>query len=315
LTQTAIVTGGAGFIGSHVVEAFLRDGWRVLALDDLSTGLRANVPSRSPLIELDIRRADELTALFEAERPAAVCHLGAQSSVTVSVARPTFDLEVNVAGTMNVCDAARRVGAPVVFASTGGALYGNQAPRPTPEDTTAEPLAPYGASKLAGEAYVGTWGRLFDVPNKILRLGNVYGPRQRSDGEAGVVAIFSDHLLRGRAPTVFGDGEQTRDYVHVGDVARAFLKAARSAVPGTYNIATGVERSVNELLALLQQAAGTAIDTCSSPLRSGELHQSCMSPARAAAELGWSATVPFELGLRETYEWYAGEAVSPTSPA
>jgi UDP-glucose 4-epimerase len=304
-SRRALVTGGAGFIGSHVCERFLESGYEVVALDDLSTGARENVPDGATLEALDIVDDAAVDRLFGEFRPGVVAHLAAQSSVTVSVKEPERDLAVNVRGTFNILRAATGVGAPTVFASTGGALYGSRAPIPTGEDATPpEPLAPYGASKLAGEAYVGTWGRLHGVPNVILRLGNVYGPRQSPHGEAGVVAIFSDHLLRGDAPTIFGDGTQTRDYIHVRDVSRAFVVAGESGTAATFNVGTSRETSVVDLLAALQAAAGTSIEPRFEPLRTGELLRSCLDSGRLRAQLGWEPTVELEAGLRETFATY-----------
>jgi UDP-glucose 4-epimerase len=303
--KRAIVTGGAGFIGSHVADKLLERAYDVLVVDDLSTGDRANVPEQAQLAELDIRDASALARLFADFEPNVVCHLAAQASVTFSVREPEHDLEVNVAGTLNVCEGARRVGAHVVFASTGGALYGDGVPLPTPEATPARPLSPYGASKLAGEAYVSTWSRLYELPNVVLRLGNVYGPRQQPHGEAGVVAIFSDKLTNGATPTVFGDGRQTRDYVYVGDVARAFVLASEGARAGTWNVGTGVETDVLDLLALLQRAAGTELEPGFEPLRPGELLRSALDAGALERELGWRPDVELESGLATTFRTFA----------
>lgn len=296
-----MVTGGAGFIGSHVADAFLADGAEVLVIDDLSTGLAENVPAAAELERVDIVDAQRLRDALGGFNPDVVCHLAAQASVIVSVERPEHDLDVNVRGTLNVCEAARAAGASVIFASTGGALYGNDAPLPTPESFPPAPLSPYGASKLAGEAYVSTWGRLHGLPNVVLRLGNVYGPRQQPHGEAGVVAIFSDRLGRGEQLVVYGFGEPTRDYVHVGDVARAFVTAAAAGRPGTFNVGTARETSVLELLELLQREAGTEVQPDLQPLRPGELNRSALDPAAIERELGWRAEIPVEQGLPETF--------------
>src|SRR5919201_3781867 len=238
------VTGGAGFVGSHVCDRFLDNGDQVVTIDDLSTGRRENVPAGALLEVVDIVDAAAVERVVETFEPVLVCHLAAQASVTVSVRDPERDLDVNVRGTFIILEAARRVGARVLFASTGGALYGDEAPLPTTEDDVSpQPLAPYGASKLAAEAYVGTWSRLHGVPHTVLRLGNVYGPRQTPHGEAGVVAIFSDRLLREERPTVYGDGLQTRDYIHVTDVATAFQIAGERG-GGTYNVGCERERTV-----------------------------------------------------------------------
>jgi UDP-glucose 4-epimerase len=298
-----VVTGGAGFIGSHVADAFLERGARVLVIDDLSTGRDTNVPRAAELEQIDIVDAASVATSVRSFVPDLVCHLAAQASVTASVARPEHDLAVNVRGTLNVLEAAREAGASLVFASTGGALYGD-APLPTPEDSPTQPLAPYGASKLAAEAYVTTWSRLHGLANVVLRLGNVYGPRQAPHGEAGVVAIFSAKLVAGETPTIFGDGEQTRDYVYVGDVADAFVRAAESGRAATYNVGTGRETSVNELLEILQRVARTSIEAEFAPPRPGELLRSALDASLIAAELDWRATLELHDGLAATFATY-----------
>jgi UDP-glucose 4-epimerase len=304
--RRVVVTGGAGFIGSHVCDRFLEGGYEVVAIDDLSTGDRANVPAGARLEVIDIVDGEAVAAAFDDFRPQLVAHLAAQSSVTVSVKSPGRDLDVNVRGTFNILQSAAAHRSPVVFASTGGALYGNRAPIPTAEESVApEPLAPYGASKLAGEAYVATWGRLHGLPNVVLRLGNVYGRRQTPHGEAGVVAIFSDHLHRGAPPTVYGDGLQTRDYIHVVDVSGAFVVAGEAGQPGTFNVGTGLETNVLDLLGELQSLAGTQIDPRFEPLRDGELLRSCLDSTRLRTQLGWRPTVELDEGLAETFGSYA----------
>ncbi len=246
MSNRALVTGGAGFIGSHLVDALLAEGYEVDVVDDLSSGDARNVAEAARLHTLDITDRAALHATVERAAPRAIFHLAAQASVVASVEDPGRDCEVNVQGTLNVVDVAGRVGVPVVFTSTGGALYGDEAPRPTPEERIPAPLSPYGASKWAAEAYVNTWSLSTGVPHAVCRLGNVYGPRQSPHGEAGVVAIFSHHLHTGRTPTLYGQGTPTRDYVYVEDVVRALLAA--SGRRGTYNVATGVETDVNEHL-------------------------------------------------------------------
>ncbi len=295
-----LVTGGAGFIGSHVVDALLAEGNRVVVVDDLSSGEIGRVPEGSDFHRLDIVDGVALDALVDDAKPSAIFHLAAQSSVTVSVKDPARDCAVNVQGTLNVLQAATRHRAPLVFTSTGGALYGNDAPIPTPEERPPAPLAPYGASKWAGEAYVRTWSAATGIPHAVCRLGNVYGPRQSSDGEAGVVAIFTRHLFAGRSPKLFGYGKPTRDYVHVSDVVAA-LRAA-SGTAGTFNVATGVETDVMTVWKLLGAVSGSSVEPELAPLRAGELERSCMDPSKARGELGWSAQTPLEQGLRETYE-------------
>jgi UDP-glucose 4-epimerase len=295
----SIVTGGAGFIGSHVVDALLAAGEQVTVIDDLSSGSAAKVPAGARLCELDIVDRAALERVFEEVRPHAVYHLAAQASVTASVADPTRDCAVNVLGTLNVVDAATKLRASVCFTSTGGALYGDDAPMPTTEECIPAPLSPYGASKLAGEAYVKTWSLSSGVPHAVCRLGNVYGPRQNPHGEAGVVAIFSDHLHTGKTPKMFGHGTPTRDYVYVGDVVAALLAA--NGTSGTFNVATGVETDVLTLWNVLKAAAGSDVEPQLADLRPGELKRSCLDASLAERELGWHARVSIEEGLRRTY--------------
>lgn len=299
MSTSVVVTGGAGFIGSHVVDALLADGTEVVVIDDLSSGRAERVAAAASLEVVDITQRDELDRVIDRARPQTIFHLGAQASVTVSVSDPRRDCEVNVAGTLNVLEAARRHGARVVFTSTGGALYGDDAPLPTPEDRLPAPLAPYGASKWAAEAYVLTWSRAQAVAHTVCRLGNVYGPRQSPHGEAGVVAIFGLKLYRGEQPTLFGHGRPTRDYVHVADVVSALMAAAGHV--GVFNIATGVETDVASVYAELQRAAGTSIAPKQAPLRPGELERSCLDPRRAHETFGWEARVQVGDGLPATY--------------
>jgi UDP-glucose 4-epimerase len=299
MSSNVIVTGGAGFIGSHVADALLAAGHEVTVLDDLSSGSAAKVPDGAQLVELDIVDRPALERVFDEVRPTAVYHLAAQASVTASVADPGRDCAVNVQGTLNVVDLASRLGAPVSFTSTGGALYGDDVPMPTDERNLPVPLAPYGASKLAGEAYVKTWSLSSGVPHAVCRLGNVYGPRQSPHGEAGVVAIFSEHLHSGRPPKMFGHGTPTRDYVYVGDVVSALIAA--NGKRGTFNIATGVETDVKTLWEVLREASGAEVEPELAELRPGELRRSCLDSSLAERELGWRATVPIEQGLRRTY--------------
>jgi UDP-glucose 4-epimerase len=295
----SIVTGGAGFIGSHLVDALLGAGHEVTIIDDLSSGSAAKVPSGARFCELDIVDRPALDRVFEEVKPACVFHLAAQASVTASVADPARDCAVNVQGTLNVVDAATKLGAPVSFTSTGGALYGDDVPMPTDETNIPAPLAPYGASKLAGEAYVKTWSLSSGVPHAVCRLGNVYGPRQSPHGEAGVVAIFSEHLHMGRVPKMFGHGSPTRDYVYVGDVVSALIAA--NGTRGTFNIATGVETDVLTLWNVLKQVSGSDIEPTLADLRPGELKRSCLDTTLVQRELGWTASVEIADGLRRTY--------------
>jgi UDP-glucose 4-epimerase len=299
MSSHSIVTGGAGFIGSHLVDALLAAGDEVTVIDDLSSGSAAKVPEGARLCELDIVDRAALGLVFEEVQPRAVYHLAAQASVTASVADPGRDCAVNVLGTLNVVDAATKLGASLSFTSTGGALYGDDALLPTSEERIPAPLAPYGASKWAAEAYVKTWSQSSGVPHAICRLGNVYGPRQSPHGEAGVVAIFSDHLHAGKTPKMFGHGKPTRDYVYVGDVVSALMAA--NGTSGTFNIATGVETDVLTLWNVLKAAAGSDIEPQLADLRPGELKRSCLDTSLAERELGWRAAVPIEDGLKRTY--------------
>jgi UDP-glucose 4-epimerase len=294
----AIVTGGAGFIGSNLVDALLARGDEVHALDDLSKGARENVPASAELHVADIREPD---AVFDAVRPEAVFHLAAQADVRVSVERPAFDADVNVLGTVRILEAARRHGAKIVFASSGGAAYG-ECDGPASETAPLRPLAPYGTSKVAGEEYLATWNRLYGTSHVSLRLGNVYGPRQMPHGEAGVVAIFMGLLRDGGTPTIFGDGLQTRDYVYVADVADAMLRAVERD-GGVFNVGTGSETSVVDLYAAIRTAAGVDRDPAFAPARLGELQRSVLDASAAAHVLGWTPRHSLAGGLASTWEW------------
>jgi UDP-glucose 4-epimerase len=308
VSTRAIVTGGAGFIGSHVVDALLADGYGVTVVDDLSSGDADRVASEAELRELDIVDLAALRSVVQEMAPSAIFHLAAQASVVASLEDPGRDCEVNVRGTLNVVEAAGACGAPVVFTSTGGALYGDDVPRPTPETQIAAPLSPYGASKLAAEAYVNTWSLASGIPHAVCRLGNVYGPRQNPHGEAGVVAIFAYHLHTRRAPKLFGHGRPTRDYVYVADVVSALRAAVGKS--GTYNIATGVETEVMTIWQGLREAArredpegdASQPEPELADLRPGELKRSCLDASRAARELRWRAEVPISEGLGLTYD-------------
>jgi UDP-glucose 4-epimerase len=295
-----LVTGGAGFIGSHVVDSLVRDGQEVLVVDDLSAGDASRLPAGVRLAEVDITDTTALAAAFDEFRPGAVFHLAAQASVTASVADPGRDCAVNVLGTLNVAEAARRHAAPLVFTSTGGALYGDDAPIPTAEDQLPLPLSPYGASKLAAEAYVRSWSAAHGVPNAVMRLGNIYGPRQTPHGEAGVVAIFSYRLWAGEPCMLFGHGTPTRDYVHVLDVVAALRAASGRA--GIYNVGTGVETDVSTLYARLAEAAGSTAEPVLADLRPGEIRRSCLDASHARSALGWAPRIAIAEGLPGTYE-------------
>ena len=249
-----VVTGGAGFIGSHLTDAFLARGDEVTVVDDLSTGRPARLDERATVHKASICDAAALRAIVSRAEPDLICHLAAQIDVRVSVTEPAHDAQVNVVGTVNVLEAARATGARVMFASSGGALYGRDAPVPSGEDVPPLPESPYGIAKLCAEQYIGLYNRLHGTRHSVLRLANVYGPRQDPGGDAGVIPIFCAAALASRDPSVYGDGTQTRDYVYVGDVVRAFLAAADTGRPGSWNIGTGVETSVLDLVRII--AAG-----------------------------------------------------------
>jgi len=293
-----VVTGGAGFIGSHVAETLLAHGDDVCVVDNLASGKRENVPSGARFEQVDIR--DGLADLFAELAPEACFHLAAQADVVTSVEQPAYDAEVNVLGTIRVLEAAG-VRTQVVFTSTGGAIYG-ECERPAREDDPRRPLAPYGTSKLCGEEYLALWNRLHGTRHVALRLGNVYGPRQESGLEGGVVAIFLERMARGEETLVFGDGLQTRDFVDVADVVAAMLTAVGHG-GGVFNVGTGVATSVVELHALCRRVSGSEREPRHVDARPGEIRRSVLDPGLAGRELGWRAQVALEDGLRATWDW------------
>jgi UDP-glucose 4-epimerase len=300
----AVVTGGAGFVGSHVVRALLARGDEVAIVDNLSSGRRENVPEEATLIVADIR--EPLAGTFAEAGPDVVIHLAAQIDVRRSVAEPGFDAAVNVLGTISVLEAAREHDAQVVFSSTGGAIYG-ECEGPAPETAERRPISPYGTSKLAAEEYLAAYNRLYGSGHVALRYGNVYGPRQDPHGEAGVVAIFFNCFLSGTTPKIYGDGRQTRDYVYAGDVARATL-AAVGHDGGVYNVGTARETSVLELYELCREVAGVDVEPEHAPERAGELQRSVVDVSLAERDLGWRAETPLADGLRETWAYFSGRS-------
>jgi len=299
----ALVTGGAGFIGSHITDALLDAGHSVTVIDDLSRGRRAQVNPAARFVELDIT-SDGLAAAVADAKPEVVFHHAAQIDVRESVRDPLHDADVNVVGTVNVLRAAVDAGARrVVFASSGGAIYGNTEQIPTPEGHACLPESPYGTAKLCAEAYGGTFSRQAGLEFVALRYANVYGPRQDPHGEAGVVAIFALRLLGGDPPVINGDGTQTRDYVHVHDLVRANL-AAIDGTPGIYNIGTGVETDVNTLYRMLAAECGAGGDAVHGPAKPGEQHRSCLDPSLTREQLGWSASINFAEGMRTTVDFF-----------
>ncbi len=299
----ALVTGGAGFIGSHLVDALVERGDSVLVLDDLSTGKRENLNPGAAFVEGDVRAAAAVDAAFAEHEPEVCFHLAAQADVRRSVEDPVRDAEINTIGTIRVLEAARPHGTQVVFSSTGGAIYGECA-EPAAETAPREPLSPYGTSKLAAEEYLAAYGRLYGTTHVALRYANIYGPRQDPHGEAGVVAIFLGRLAGGQPPRIFGDGRQTRDYVYVGDVVAATLAAAGHA-GGVFNVGTGVETSVLELAEACRRATGVDLEPVFEPARLGELERSVLDPTLAERALGFRAAVTVEDGIART--WAEGE--------
>jgi UDP-glucose 4-epimerase len=299
-----LVTGGAGFIGSHVVDAHLGRGDQVAVVDSLVGGQRTFVSPRARFYPLDIRDPG-LRDVFERERPQLVNHHAAHVSVSASVSNPTLDADVNVVGTLRVLELCVEFGVEhLVFASTGGALYGEPDRLPADEATPAAPLSPYGAAKLAAEGYIELYGRLHGLSAGRLRYANVYGPRQDPHGEAGVVAIFSRALLDGRQPTIFGDGEQTRDFVYVGDVVRANLLIAEHRFAGALNIGTGQTTTVNTIYQTLARAASISGPPAYGAPRAGDVRHIALDASAAQRAIGWKPEVTLPAGLTATLDWF-----------
>ena len=299
-----IVTGGAGFIGSNIIDAYLERGHEVHIFDDLSTGQAANVNAKATLHQLDIADAESARRL-EQIRPEILCHHAAQMDVRHSVADPAFDARVNIIGFINLLEACKNSGVKkVIFASSGGAVYGEQEVFPAPEEHATRPASPYGVSKRAGELYLSYYHQAFGLPYIALRYANVYGPRQSAKGEAGVVAIFLSLLLTGKTPVINGDGRQTRDYVYVGDVVEANVAALDSPFVGEINIGTGVETDVVAIFQHLRQAIGSDIEAQHGPAKPGEQRRSSIDARRAAAILSWRPQMALADGLRRTASYY-----------
>ena len=313
MSQRALVTGGAGFIGSHVADALLEQGYNVDVLDNLSSGDRRNVNSNATLHEMDIT-SSEAARLVRDSKYDAICHLAAQIDVRKSVADPGFDASVNVGGTLNLVEAVRQSGHPTrfVFSSTGGAIYGDFVDVPTEERASKDPESPYGIAKLSAEYYLAYYARVHGLDTVALRYSNVYGPRQNPHGEAGVVAIFCSRILEKKPLTVFGEGTQTRDYVYAGDVARANVAAVTRTLPRpaqldlrAFNIGTSRQTTVLELANTLRAAAGSDVPVQHHAARPGEQQRSAIVIDKAARDLGWRPLVNLEEGLRLTFEFFA----------
>jgi UDP-glucose 4-epimerase len=300
-----LVTGGAGFIGSHIVDAYIEAGHSVAVVDDLSTGHREQVHPQARFYQADVTKADELARIFASERPELVSHQAAQKSVRLSVEDPAADAKINILGTLHLLELCRRSGvAHVLFASTGGAIYGDAERIPTPEETPAWPISPYGIAKLTVEHYLYYYQHQYGLTYTALRYANVYGPRQDPHGEAGVVAIFVERLLSGETPVIYGDGSQTRDYVYVGDVAAANRRALETRAAGAYNVGTGIETTVNELYAALAEAVGVSRPAEYAAPRPGEQRRSALDARRAAETLDWRPRVSLPEGLRRTVDHF-----------
>lgn len=321
--KTAVITGGAGFIGSHVAERFLAEGWEVHVVDNLITGKRANLPGGAVFHQLDIR--DGLSSdLIAGLQPQVLVHLAAQMDVRKSVAEPVFDAETNVVGTLNLLEAVRNDSPKtrVVFSSTGGAIYGDQTTPPNVETFAKNPESPYAVAKLAVEHYLAYYGRIHGIESVVLRFGNVYGPRQDPHGEAGVVAIFCGRILDGQPLTVFGDGLQTRDYIYVSDVVDVTYRAATRALPPVqlldsraFNVGTGVPTDVLRVATVLTAAAGATIPVTHAPERPGEQRTSYLDVKKARYHLDWEPKVPLEEGLARSFEWFAARRATHGSSA
>ena len=315
MTETLLITGGAGFIASHLADDALRAGHRVVVLDNLSTGRRENVPAGAELVVRDLRE-DGIEEVLAHYRVTAVSHHAAQANVRVSVDDPLLDAEANVIGSLKLIQACRRAGVRrFLFASSGGTVYGEQEAFPCDEDHPTRPLSPYGCSKLAVEQYLLAYHRLGDLEPIILRYANVYGARQDPKGEAGIIAIFAEKLLRGEPPRIFGDGLQTRDYVHVSDIVAISRAALATWVPGVYNVGTGVETTLRLLYARVQDALGVRMEPLYLPENRGELRRSALSHRRLAEGLGVAPTMELTAGLAATLPYYRQKLAQGVRPA
>lgn len=299
-----LITGGAGFIGSHIADACVAAGHFTLVVDDLSVGRQENVPDGAAFVKMDIR-SDKLWEVFDRARFDAVIHLAAQMDVRKSVEDPLFDCSVNISGTLNLLETCRALGiGKFVFSSTGGAIYGEQIAFPADERHPLKPISPYGISKLTVENYLHYYAEVFGMQYVSLRYGNVYGPRQNPHGEAGVIAIFTNKLLAGQQPVINGDGRQTRDYVYVDDVVQANMLALRYDRPGVFNVGTGIETSVNELFSTLKDLAGSSCPETHGEAKKGEQQRSVLDATLLQRTLGWSPSVPLRAGLERTVDFF-----------
>lgn len=299
-----VVTGGAGFIGSHIADRLVEEGHEVSIVDDLSTGKKKNLNPKAEFYKLDIL-SPKLEKAFKKARPEVIVHHAAQMDVRRSVADPLFDGQVNILGTVNVLEQAVKIGTKrVIFASSGGAIYGEQHAYPATEDHPAHPLSPYGISKLSGEHYLYYYRRTYGLQSAVLRYGNVYGPRQDPFGEAGVVAIFALRLLQNEQPVINGNGKQTRDYVAVDDVVEANMAVLNGDLNDTFNVGTGRETSVNQLFRMLADVIGSPIKERYGPERRGEQIRSCLDATKLSKASDWEARSTLQDGLKRTVEYF-----------
>ena len=302
-----LVSGGAGFIASHIADAFVAAGHDVAIIDDLSSGRRENLNPKARFHHLDVQDTAAVEDVFRRERPEVLCHHAAQMDVRRSVADPRFDARVNLIGLLNLMECGRQQGLKrVLFASTGGAIYGEQETFPAAESHVTQPLSPYGVAKLASERYLFFYHATYGISYAALRYANVYGPRQNPHGEAGVVAIFTEKLLRGEPPVINGDGKQTRDYVYVGDLVRANLAALQSDFVGAVNLGTGIETDVNTLFQLLRKEIGSSAPEQHGPAKAGEQLRSVIDNRLAQRVFGWKPEVSFADGLKQTVAYFRG---------
>ncbi len=301
-----LVTGGAGFIGSHIVDALVDRGHRVTVLDDLSSGQEENLNRRAKFIKGDVTSPKKLESVFKRVEPEAIFHLAAQINVRASVENPTIDAECNILGSLRLIEMAAKAGVKkFIFSSTGGAMFGDEAHYPAHEDESATPLSPYGLAKLTIEKYLDFYHRERGLPYIALRYGNVYGPRQNPHGEAGVIAIFTSLMLDGKAPIINGDGAQTRDYVYVGDVVKANIAALESEIEeGVFHIGTGKETDVNEIFRLVNWQFGKVFEATHGPAKSGEVKRSALDTRKAEALLNWKPEVDISEGITATVTWF-----------
>ncbi|MEA2015810.1 MAG: SDR family NAD(P)-dependent oxidoreductase [Actinomycetota bacterium] len=299
-----LVTGGAGFIGSNVVAALVEKGYKVVVVDDLSTGKKENLNPDVQFFNIDLRDKDALNKVFQKIKPEVIYHTAAQIDVRKSAADPTFDASVNIIGSINLFELALKYNVRrIIFSSTGGALYGEPESLPAGEDTLIAPLAPYGVSKYCTEQYLNYFKRMYEIERVILRYANVYGPRQDPLGEAGVIAIFTGRILNGENPIIYGDGNQTRDYVYVDDIVKANL-LAMDGKQGIYNIGTGIETPVNELVKMFSTVLNKDIKPVYEPPRKGEVQRISLDGTKANKELGFIPQFSLEEGLKKTIKWY-----------